>query len=216
MQVALVGVHTLEYAELADLTWTQNKELYCKRHGFVGEDRLIPLELVSKWGNIAFDKMRLVLEYFDKGAEWVWATGTDSLITDFTNDLSSIIETKASFVVASDCNSVNADSFLVKNDVDGRRMINYILSREPTGAEQYAIGELFRLNNPGKVQMVPQRVLNSYNYDLYSRVGKDRLDQLGTDGHWQYGDLLIHWPGFGSEPQRRCEWARQYMNQIKL
>jgi hypothetical protein len=212
MRVALVGVHSLLYSELAELTWDQNKKLYCERYGFFGEDRLIDLDKRSP--NIAFDKIRLCLEYFNRGAEWIWATGTDSLITDFTNDLSLILDTKASFIVASDRNGINADSFFVKNDNQGKLILDFILSKEELGAEQQAIIDAFGITVPGVMSLVPQRVMNSYNYELYPN-SEDRQDKLGTDGHWQYGDLLIHWPGFSSRPDLRCEWAKQYMHKIK-
>lgn len=211
MTIALVGVHTTFYAELASLTWDQNKKLFCKRHGFIGEDRLLTEYNVN---NICFDKMRLVLEYFANGADWVWATGTDSMVTDFTNNLSAILKTEASFIVASDRNSINADSFLVKNNVFGRQIMDFVLSRESTAAEQQAVIDAFNEVPPGTMQLVPQRLINSYNYDLYP-CPQDRFDKLGTDGHWQYGDLLIHWPGYSSRPDLRCEWARAYMNRIK-
>jgi len=48
-----------------------------------------------------------------------------------------------------------------------------------------------------RIKIVPQRTINSYNYDLYpgSIPHVYKKDLLGNDGQWQSGDFLIHWPG---------------------
>lgn len=211
--IALVGVHSPEYQALADLTWGQNKALYCRRHGFIGEDKLT--EIHPKF---SFEKFLLAKNYFTYAdVEWVWGTGTDSMITDFTNDLSALTATNASFLVATDRNGINADSFLIRNSIKGNHVLQWLLQRmEDHLDEQAAINSLFCSNafEPGVLEIVPQRAINSYNYNLYPNP-EDRFDKLGNDGQWQYGDLLIHWPGFTANPERRVVWAKEYLNKVK-
>ena len=59
-------------------------------------------------------------------------------------------------------------------------------------AEQQVIIDTLEQNRE-IIKLVPQRELNSYNYELYPEC--QPVDKLGTNGHWQHGDLLIQWPG---------------------
>jgi hypothetical protein len=34
MNICLVSLHTKDYQPLANLTWEQNKKLYCEKHGY--------------------------------------------------------------------------------------------------------------------------------------------------------------------------------------
>lgn len=210
MSIALVSMNSLEYQELADITWLQNKVPYCERHGF-GFYRSI----VLPHAKIGFEKLRVVKSAFAEGFDWVWATGCDSMVTDFTNDLSKIIDTHRSCIIATDINGINADSFLVKNDPTGRFIIDRCLELEERyDTEQHVIMDL-TIEFPSMFHIVPQRTINSYNYDLYSTPEELRFDELGTQGDWQYGDLLIHWPGFMNNPEMRVKFAKAMLDQIK-
>lgn len=216
--IALVSTNSTEYQELADITWHQNKAVYCQRHNFYAYSKI-----VEPHAKIGFEKFRLAQSAFQhkiNGTEridWVWATGTDSLVTDFTNDLSELLASAgtASLLVSTDINGVNADSFLVRNDPTGRFIVERTLELEPSyDTEQHVIDDLL-LEFPSMFKILPQRTINSYNYDLYSSAPEHRLDKLGTNGHWQYGDLLIHWPGFSGNPEMRVEFAKEWMGKIK-
>jgi hypothetical protein len=64
-----------------------------------------------------------------------------------------------------------------------------------------------------RIKFVPQRVMNSYNYDLYPWAPHiHKRDVSGNDGHWQPGDFLIHWPGVAQA--RRMTLARDMLTQV--
>lgn len=213
--IALVSMNSPEYQEIADITWHKNKVPYCERHGFYAYARVI--EAYAKIGFEKFKMAQFVFNHKIKGEriDWVWATGCDSLVTDFTNDLSGVINTNKSFIVATDINGINADSFFVKNDVTGRFIVERALELESVyDTEQHVIDDLI-IEYPSMFQIVPQRVLNSYNYDIYGTPEELRKDKLGTHGQWRYGDLLIHWPGFNANPEMRVAWAQEWLGKIK-
>jgi hypothetical protein len=56
------------------------------------------------------------------------------------------------------------------------------------------------------VKIVPQRFMNSYNYQFYHY--SDHRDKLGIDGNWQIRDWLIHWPAISLED--RLNLTRHY------
>lgn len=220
--IALACVYTEPFTELSRLTGDENKLLYCDRHDFSWNNKFI-----ASYDKIGFEKIRLVKDILPFN-EWVWCTGTDSLITNFTNNLSELTNTDASFIITSDRNGINADSFLIKNDAVGRFIIDWSLENEHwLASEQEGFARLFGQLEPTMlgwrhvegglaptIKMVPQRAMNSYNYNLYPNP-EESFDKLGTDGNWQEGDLLIHWPGFADNPELRVGWAREYMQRIK-
>jgi hypothetical protein len=220
MKVALISVHSPQFQELSDITWGKNKKLYCERHNYLGADKV----LKDYNHSTAFRyKLEFILLAFSFGVDWVWTTGTDSMITDFTNDLSAIIDTDASFVIATDRNGINSDSYFIKNDIDGNYIINWLMQRILDGEyvdEQDSLNKMLSVlqesdaDNEGIVKIVPQRKINSYDYNLYPNPN-DKQDKLGTDGQWQEGDLLIHWPGWSDNPEIRVRLANEYLRRVK-
>ena len=65
-----------------------------------------------------------------------------------------------------------------------------------------------------RIKIVPQRQINSYDYDQYpgSIPHVYKKDLLGNDGQWAPGDFLIHWPGIGLD--RRIPLAEQMLTQV--
>jgi hypothetical protein len=108
---------------------------------------------------------------------------------------------------------------LIRNTPEGRALIDDILSIEdeatkhwdgeqramamimglPVTAAPWPISNHVPINEKYEsiVKIVPQRFMNSYNYQMYHY--KDHRDKLGIDGNWQPGDWLIHWPAASLE-----------------
>jgi hypothetical protein len=168
--------------------------------------------------------------------EWIWWTGTDSLITNFATRIEDKIDNNYHFILSSDILGINADSFLVRNTPEGRGFVNDILGKiESTkghwDGEQGAIANL--LGFPGTrepgwpsgkdlvvkneyknvVKIMPQRFMNAFNYYLYAVYQQvPHRDKLNTDGNWQFGDWLIHWPA--TDLEYRKELANYYQQFI--
>lgn len=212
MNIALATHHAQNYQTLADITFA-NKQAYAQRWGYAAYDDVIERHYPS----IGFEKITFV-EKILHNHDYVWWTGCDSLITNFNINISKVIEFAAGahFIIATDVNGINADSFIVKNSAEGHVFLNLISSFEPQykhhhWMEQQVIIDLYpQMTNI--VKLVPQRLINSYDYKLYPQH-PDPSDKLGTNGQWEYGDLLIHWPGLGL--QKRLELAQYYLTQVK-
>jgi hypothetical protein len=188
---AIISLNDEKYQPLADLTWDQNKKLYAERHGYLAINKTDNFV-----GNISigFEKIFFLRDLMKEHPEvkWFWWTGTDSMVTNFTK-----IDENYELILATDCNEINNDSFLIKNSEWGRDYIQGIIDVMPQYSnhyffEQQAMIESYPLNKDS-IKIVPQRYLNAYRNDLYPHQSK--YDQLGTDGTWQKGDWLIHWPG---------------------
>lgn len=218
---ALITHHDPGYQPLADITWHQNKAEYCQLHGY---DMVARTEnFVTRQANglmTGFEKVHLALDTLEKHPEyeWIWWTGTDTMITNFSTRLEERCNNAYHFICAVDINGINADSFLVRNTEEGKAFLKAILSLEAEylgkywDTEQRAIANLvglpgtgdpgwppegqFELTGPFKdiVKVYPQRYMNSFNYHLYGQTYSHHRDKFGRDGNWQLGDWLIHWP----------------------
>ena len=63
---------------------------------------------------------------------------------------------------------------------------------------------------PNNIKVVPQRYMNSYLNQLYPN--QSVFDKLGTDGTWQKGDWLIHWPG--TSLPMRLQLSQHFLNEV--
>ena len=212
MNFAVLSLNDNTFQPLADITWHQNKIQYaekngyayaCKNHGFY--------DIV-----IGFEKIWFIRDMMEAypDVDWFWWTGCDAMVTNFNIRLEDRVDDNYHFIIATDCNGINADSFLVRNTQQGRDYIKMIISKyeEYKGhgwAEQQVIIDTLEQNRE-IIKLVPQRELNSYNYELYPEC--QPVDKLGTNGHWQHGDLLIQWPG--TSLPHRIHLANFYQSQV--
>lgn len=207
-RVALLSVYTPDYKPLADLTFNKNKALYCAKYGYTGYNIECALH---KQG---FTKFKAALNILDHH-EWVWITGTDSMVTNFQKDVYEVLDLQnpaISFVGAYDANSFNADSVLIRNDVYGHTLLQAVESLYNTyDNEQHSTIVLLEQNQfwRDRAKFTYQWEMNSYLYGLYT--GYTPVDCVyGVRGEWQEGDLLIHWPGVSYG--RRMLLAQEYID----
>lgn len=212
MNIAIVSLNDINYQPLADLTWSQNKVEYAERHEYAYACKTEGFYGVG----VGFEKIwflrDMLTEYPD--IEWLWWTGCDTLVTNMTTKLEDRVDNNYHFIIATDCNGINADSFFIRNSPEGRAYIDMIISRHMqyqshVWAEQQCIIESLE-EFKDIIKVVPQRDINAYDYGLYPECIP--LDKSGNDGQWKEGDLLIHWPG--TSLPKRLELARHYMSKV--
>lgn len=56
-----------------------------------------------------------------------------------------------------------------------------------------------------KIVLVPQRIMNSYNFDITFSDSKNDNPSKTSSSLFQEGDLLVHFHGCGTGPERDCE-----------
>lgn len=215
MNFALVSLHNAAYQPLADLTWNQNKIIYAEKHGY---GYACKTEVDQFYGvTLGYEKVYFIRDMLEGYPEvdWVWWTGADTLITNMDIKLEDKVDNDYHFIIASDCNGINADSFFVRNTPEGRGFIemiidNYEKYKNDNWQEQQCIIDHLE-EYKGIIKVVPQREINAYDYALlYS--DQSNIDKLGNNGQWQDGDLLIHWPGM-SLPHR-IHLAQYFMTRV--
>jgi hypothetical protein len=84
--------------------------------------------------------------------------------------------------------------------------------KHPWNDQQCMIDNIERLGDGLKI--VPQKFINSYDYDLYPGIIPHifKKDLFGNDGQWQVGDFLIHWPAVALD--KRIQLAHNMMGQV--
>jgi hypothetical protein len=208
----IISYHDSSYQPLADITWNQNKIPYCEQHGY--QLSYEPLEGVGHPGQL--QKVRMINQELENPElEWLWWTGCDLMITNFATKIEDKIDNNYNMVIATDCNGFNADSILIRNNEESRAYWKMIAEVLPGlywhwEGEQKIIKDTYP-NHKKKIKVVPQRDINSYNYDTYNGA-YPHFDYLNTDGNWQSGDWVIQWPGLTLD--YRLKLAEHYSQQI--
>lgn len=233
---AIISHNDSTYQPLADITWNQNKLPYALDHGYVYYNRTDGFRTGQNMMT-GFEKIYIARDILVMAPEieWVWWTGTDTMITNRTVKIEDKIDNNYHFMICVDVNGINADSFLVRNSKQGLDFLDHVLSLESEcmkfwDTEQRAIDYACGFpgtNEPGwgfgetvkvcdqyqnVVRLLPQRYMNSFNYSLYHYT--DHRDKLGVNGNWQSGDWLIHWPG--TNLQLRLQLASAYLKHVIL
>lgn len=232
----MITHHDAGYQKLADLTWHENKEEYASIHGYGMYARTEDFATQGPNGLMTgFEKIYIAKDVLTENSEfkWIWWTGTDTMITNFSTKIEDRIDNNYHFIICSDVNGINADSLLIRNSPEALDFLDRILELQDEvssfwDTEQRAIGKLLGFPGTGDpgwptgkdlivneryrniVKIVPQRYMNSFNYKLYHYT--DHRDKLLVNGNWSFGDWLIHWPACSLD--MRVQLFNFYKDQI--
>lgn len=199
--MVLASMHNDKYKELAAETWDNNKVKYAEKHGYA---------YVAKTEDfyglpLGFEKIQFLIDTLDNypDTEWIWWTGTDSMITNFNTRIEDKILDDAHIIMSSDFNFViNCDSILVRNSHEAKAWLQDIMDHlEQYGThqyqeQQYMLDSLDKYNST--VRLMPQNYMNSYEYRMYKVAPWNYTKTTDVNGHrgqWEPGDWLVHWPG---------------------
>jgi galactosyl transferase GMA12/MNN10 family len=211
-KVAIVSIFNEKHQALADETWT-NKQAYAAKYGY----QAIAKTTDFSPEQVHFDKFIHILDVMDANpsTEWVWWLDNDAMITNFDIRAEDLIDNDYHVIMGVDIASINTGSFFVRNSMQGRQWLEFLLSKkgeyknDKKWFEQQAVIDFYpKFQDLFKV--VPQRTFNSYDYRIYQ---VDGTDLLGYDGQWNKGDFVIHWPGLQNEI--RVQLAQQYKKEIQ-
>ena len=220
MNICVVSLYDDNYKELADITLENNCREYCTIHNYEFHIKKDNFGLK----HLGFEKIRLLLELLKTDKyDWIYWRGADTLITNFQIKLENLIDPNYHFLISLDVHGINSDSLFIKNSPQGIKLFEDILSYSNTSPEEQLVINYLYENNQDIIKLVPQKLMNSYNYSLYTSEEPWNVygvqhecilnqDQLGYYGGWDIGDFLLHWPGIRND--KRIELAKYYTNQI--
>jgi mannan polymerase II complex MNN10 subunit len=125
--IVFTTLHDFNFNCLAELTLDKNKKIYCEKHNY-------PLLVkTDNWKNIpiGFEKAFLIFDAFKKysNCDWVFFSECDTLITNMDIKLENIIKNEQKhFVITTDLNGINAGSFFVRNSLEGKEFLIYMIN----------------------------------------------------------------------------------------
>lgn len=217
MKFALLTAHNEAYQSLADITWNQNKKLYCEKWGYDAIAITDGFKYSAK--NISFERSNYIADLLESGKyDWIHAVGCDTMITNFNIKLENLVDDNFDFIIAVDCYNINNDSFLAKAAPSAIKWLRNTVSllesyQDAKWLDQSAMIDTIDMMGD-RIKIVPQRTLNSYDYDLYPGLIPHiyKKDLFGNDGQWQPGDFLIHWPAVPM--YKRLELAKNMLTQV--
>lgn len=204
-----IKVATLYSPDCADLAAITNpvKQAYCNRHGYyfaTKTDGFKIVEPICGWHRYVFERWRWFAEVLSE-CDAVFCCGTDVLITNPSITLESIMDGRKPFLISQDAQMPNSDVMLIRRDsrclhlMDGVANCHSSHHNAPY-LDQTAFQELLP-RYQDTVEVLPQRVMNSYDYNLMScwhpihENYRLAVDIEGNDGQWQPGDFIFHCPG---------------------
>lgn len=218
MNIALCTIHNEAYKDLSDITFLRNKIPYCDKNKY----DLIFRDKNFEISNLGFEKINLVNQTLNSNKyEYVMWLGCDALITNFSIKIEDRISKNFDLTISSDSNwQINSDSFIIKNSDRSKDFLNSILNSysEYINNPFYEQASMIDFINSDRFKnfcsIIPQRMINSYNYFLYGHIPKmhSKKDFYGNDGDWRPGDFILHWPGVTME--NRLIMANNLINQV--
>jgi hypothetical protein len=212
LKFGIVSMYNEAHKNLGEITW-ENKRKYAAKHNYTSFCKTDNWSLTP----IHFEKIKLVLDFMEEhqDVDWVWWLDNDALITNYDITLDTIVDENFHVIITTDIASINAGSFIVRNSLQGKDWLRFILEKglehykDNRWPEQQPMTDFF-LRFKDIIKVVPQCVMNSYDYNMY-RV--DPHDVQGYNGQWNKGDFVIHWPGLNND--LRIQLAKEYQKIIQ-
>jgi hypothetical protein len=174
--IIMATCHTPNIAELAAETWDNNKVKYAERHGYATCAKTDDFVFDPK--HIGFERIQFIRDLLDtySEAEWIWLTGSDSMVTNFEIKIEDKIAEACAdkdwdIIVSSDFNEIiNNDSMLIRNSENSRDYFGYCLEAMPDYVHHRYAEQGFMIDTYDQysdiIKLMPQRFMNSYEYRM--------------------------------------------------
>jgi hypothetical protein len=199
MKVCIVTEYCDRYNEIADVSLPNMIE-YGTRHDYC--HYLIKL---SNDEGFHYKKHEHFKKLFETGIDLIFYKDIDSIITNLSVPIESFIDDEHSlFICGDDIFGINGGSLIIKNDMYGQFVNNYILSKREYFNNEQEVMEHYKipLQAVGCMKILPHPSINSYPYKEYPELKQVTREE----GNWHEGDFLLHCPALPYE--KRAEILR--------
>jgi len=180
---------------------TENKQLYCERHGydFINLTENLDTSRPTAWNKILI--MQEVLK--NKNYKWVFWIDGDAIFMNFGITLEELIDENYNFIVGSDLAGCNTGNFFLKNNEWSENFLSLLYSHTEFTHHRYweqaaVMREL--QHNPDvqkNTKILAPRVINSYLCSLH-----------GEKEVYKRGDFILHFATISGE--RLCDLLNRY------
>jgi hypothetical protein len=180
VRIGVVNFFDAVYAPAGAIS-VPNKRAYCDRHGY---DYLLSHEPLDSTRPASWTKLKLLQRHIDDYDVLFW-NDTDTLIMNSEVKIESLLLPEVPLIVGSDDWGINCGNLIVQNTPQIQSILAEWWDKDDELThpwwEQRALMELIRTRPewPARVGIQPERVMNAHL------------------NHYQDGDFLIHFAGFG-------------------
>lgn len=200
----IVTSYDPSWQELGELTY-QNKLAYAERHDYT---LICTLADGTRWrdGSIphpAWTKVTILRDLLSKHEfEWHFWTDADAIVIDQSRTLEEFVSFAngkwplplPQLLISADPLSINCGNFLIRNTPEMLTLLNEVwdwgerheIERSMSPWEQRAFHAIKGDGRIPGIKIVPQRWFNAYDPALYDP---------STNGCYEEGDFLLHYPG---------------------
>ena len=200
MRVLVVTEWCPRYQEVANVSLPNMYE-YCARHDYGYHE----IKLTNEEG-FHYKKHEFFKEVFEKGVyDLVWYKDIDSMITNLSVPIESFIDDEHDlFICGDDIFGINGGSLIIKNNIGGRFVNEFILRERGDFNNEQEVMEHYKeeLQACSYMKILPHPSINSYPYKEYPELKQVTREQ----GNWHEGDFLLHCPALPYE--KRAEILR--------
>lgn len=215
MKLALLSYYTRDhedYQVVADIN-VPARDQYCKRHGYDHIVHCGPYHDPSLYYAVA--RIFKVYDMFFKSEsppDLIWVLNIQAVLTNQTIPVTQYLDDNYDFFITKDCHVVNAGSFIIRRGEWSKKWLEMIMDRAPKVGgpwheNRVVIDEWEKPEWKDHIKILPQNLINAYNYELYApNWGKT------TPGHWQKGDLVLSLPGINMA--KRLQLIKEFQSKI--
>lgn len=214
MRIAVANYSTPSFAKVKEVT-VENQSAYCSKWGY----DYIQVVRDSGYTQLFCDRIIWYIELLKSGKwDWIAAIDSDILFTNFGIQIESIVDDSYHAVLSRDALQIVSGDMLLRCTPECAEWLEaisllYRFYQPPKRNEQWAMEDM--MNRFGSlIKIVPQKVMSSYNYDLYKALGGNYAigkDVGGNDGRWAPGDFKFHCPAC---PDRKAAILKEMLPKV--
>jgi hypothetical protein len=165
----IISGYTENIKELSDLSYGSYVAYCLKNNIDLERHQITDTDRPPSWY-----KIKLILSEFDKGHDWVMWVDADTLLVNNDFDITQLLDDVSEIIISKDINVMNCGVMIWRNNPRTRDILNAIwesteFMHHPWW-ENAAFLNLYDKNLLGMqdvVKIVPQNILNAYDYNLY-------------------------------------------------
>jgi hypothetical protein len=193
------------YRPLAELTLYENRVEYARKHEFGMVFEIFPdgppgEHWKTTMRRMSFKKFEVILKAMSlSNADWIWYADADGMVMNMHFDLLAYAESLGEGCIFNtlDSNGPNGGSMLIANNPRSKAFLQMALELQADPSVPYdnEAMDVIAQQSPGTYIKIPQKPINTYDYNLYPGQGNAPFDAAGKPGWYEPGDFFLHWPG---------------------
>lgn len=186
MKIHIITAYDQNYTTISNITY-RTVEKYCQKWRHISQRHKIE----DNNPKPHWQKIKFISQSLANGADWCVWIDADAFINNQEYDLRQLLDSKNDLTIANDFNGLNSGVMIWQNTERSRAFLKTIYEQRDKiiheFEEQQAIVQLLNEKPDLRVEYVPQKLLNAYDYKLY--------DLENNDGQFNHESFIIHFPG---------------------